>query len=359
MDGASLTRPLAAPAAAAKGWIPGVDMRNYQYCIHGVSLSLDTDSPTIANTVQTFLRYFQQPTLRAAPHLEIVLREVQDAGQIPIEVSPASMLLSSPYEESMDELSHTEWTCDLYRDGDGKIADLHDHGCLRLDDRRGRLEGYLINPSQLHPAIQIAIFHFALTELLKRHGLYTIHATALEKDGYGFLIPGRSGQGKTTCCIALLRSGYRFLADDHPFVCETDNQLELLSFPEKIDVTDATIAFFPELQQANGHLHQGLIKRYFYADDLYPGAKIDRCNPAFIILPQVIEGPQSYLEPLPKRQVLEELLPQGLLVFDKEIAQLQFRTLTHLVEQAACYRLYSGENVRELPRIVDTLLEQA
>ena len=119
-------------------------MPNSQYCIHGVGLSLDTDSPTIANTVQTFLRYFQQPTLSAAPHLEIVLREVQDPGQIPIAVSPAATLLSSHYEEPIDELSHTEWTCDLYRDGDGKIADLHDHGCLRLDDRQDHLEGYLI-----------------------------------------------------------------------------------------------------------------------------------------------------------------------------------------------------------------------
>jgi hypothetical protein len=334
-------------------------MRNDQYCIHGVGLSLDTDSPTVADTVQTFLRYFQQPSLSAAPHLEVVLREVQERGQIPIEVSPGAKLLSSHHEEPVDNLPNTEWTCDLYRDRDGKIVDLHDHGCLRLDDDRDRVEGYLVNPSQLHPAIQIAIFHFALTELLKRHGLYTIHATALEKDGCGFLMPGQSGQGKTTCCISLLRSGYRFLADDHPFVRETDGQLELLSFPEKIDVTDTTIAFFPELQQANGHLHQGLIKRYFYADDLYPGAKIDRCKPAFMILPQVIDGPHSYLEPLPKREVLEELLPQGLLVFDKEIAQLQFRTLTHLVEQASCYRLYSGANVCELPQIVDTLLDKA
>ena len=80
-------------------------MRNNQYCIHGVGLSLDTDSSTIANTVQTFLRYFQQPTLSAAPHLEIVLREVQGPEQIPIEVSPAATLLSSHYEEPIDAVA--------------------------------------------------------------------------------------------------------------------------------------------------------------------------------------------------------------------------------------------------------------
>src|SRR5207244_1150026 len=106
--------------------------------------------------------------------------------------------------------------------------------------------------------------HFALTELLKRRGMYTIHATALERNGRGVLIPGDSGRGKTTCFLSLLRAGYRCLSDDHPLLRQDGSHLELLSFPVKIDVTEKTIGFFPELQQANGRLRQGVRKRYFY-----------------------------------------------------------------------------------------------
>ncbi len=328
-----------------------------QYCLHGVSLSLATDSVTLADTVKIYLYSFQQPVLGAPPDFKMTLNDVHDWAEIPIGLSPAAQLLSFHHEKPADDLPHTDWPCDLYRDGNVKIADLHDHGLIRIDDRQGCVDGYVVNPSALHRDVCTAIFHFVLTELLKRKGMYAIHATALEKGGRGFLMPGQSGRGKTTCCIALLRSGYRFLADDHPFVRATNTGLELLSFPEKIDVTDTTVAFFPELQQANGYLHQGLYKRYFYAGDLYPSEKIDSCKPAFIILPHVADCLHSHLEPLAKGQVLEELLPQSLLVFDKEVAQQQFQTLSRLVQQADCYRLYCGQDVLKLPELIDTLLD--
>jgi len=53
----------------------------------------------------------------------------------------------------------------------------------------------------------------------------------------------------------------------------------------------------------------------------------------------------------------EELLPQGLLVFDKAVARREFDTLSRLVKRAARYRLYFGADVLELPKLIDPLLE--
>ncbi len=331
-------------------------MRQDYYCLHGITLSLTTDNVSLAEAIKVFLQHFQQPKAADSTDLRVHLLEVNDRTEIPIELSSTAQLLSAYLEETDGDLDDVGWPCDLYRDGDVKIAELHDYGCLRIDARQGYVEGYIVDPSDLHPDVCAAIFHFLMTDLLKHKGMYTIHATALEKMGHGFLIPGKSGQGKTTCCLSLLRSGYRFLADDHPFIRTTNSGPELLSFPEKIDVTDETLAFFPELYQASEGLYQGLSKRYFYADRFYPGETIDSCKPAFIILPQVADCSQSYLEPLAKQQALEELLPQSLLVFDRKIAQQQFQILAELVEQADCYRLYGGRNVLELPELIDTLL---
>lgn len=331
-------------------------MSEYLYSIHGVGLRLATDSPAIASAVYTLLRHFQRETLEGPIALEILFNAVHSRAEIPITVSPSAEVLISQTGKTAGDLLHSEWKFAYYRDGDRKIADFHDQGLLLLDDERGRMEGYLVEPDVMHLDVRAGFFHFGLTELLKRHGLYTVHATALEKGGRGLLIPGSNGGGKTTCCISLLRAGYRCLSDDHPLLRENGAGLELLSFPAKIDVTEKTIAFFPELRDANGHLYQGVQKRYFYIEDMYPHAKADICDPVLIIFPRITDTPKSCVEPLPKSRALEEILPQGLLVFDKDIARRQFQTFSRLVEKAACYRLYFGEDILDLPQLVDHLL---
>ena len=197
-----------------------------------------------------------------------------------------------------------------------------------------------------------------LKELLRFKGFFPLHAIALEKDGLGILIPGSSGRGKTTTCLALLRAGYRCLSDDHPLVHENGNGLEVLSFPEKIDVTDNTINLFPELRNAGSLLHQGMRKRFFYVEDLYPGGTGDTCVPAILLFPHVVDSPTSRLEPLSKRQTLETLLPEGLLVTDPDVAKREFQTYSRLVETTDGYRLHFGRDVLDLPQLINPLLER-
>jgi hypothetical protein len=209
----------------------------------------------------------------------------------------------------------------------------------------------------MHPDLLGTLFHLTLIELLKRKGLYTIHAAALEKEGCGLLILGESRRGKTTCCISLLRAGYQCLSDDYPLLRENGTKLELLSFPMKIGVTEETIEFFPELRAAKG-LYQGFHKSYFYIEDLFPHGKADSCEPVLIIFPRIIDWPESQMQPLPKSRALEEFLHQNILVLDKDVAKRQFQAFSRLVEKAACYRLYFGKDVLNLSQIIDPVLEK-
>jgi hypothetical protein len=208
----------------------------------------------------------------------------------------------------------------------------------------------------MHPDVYAVYFHVALSELLRGAGLYSIHATALAKNGRGVLIPGASGRGKTTCCIALLRAGYRYLSDDHPLIRENRSGIELLCFPEKIDVTDRTIQFFPELKQASQRLDHGIRKRYFHVGEFYPQAIVDASRPSVIVIPEINADPRSRLIQLPKPKALEEVLAHGLLVFHKEIAARQFDTFCRLIDSVDCYRLSFGRDVLELPRLIDSVL---
>ncbi len=334
-------------------------MLEYLYRIHGVGLRFATDSPAVAAAGQTLLRHFRRETSDGPIALELTCTAVRRRSDVPVTVSSSARELFTRRGLTVGDALRSEWKCDLYRDQDRMVADFHDQGLLLIDDQRGRVNGYLVEPDAMHQDVRASYLHFALTELLKRQGLYRIHATALEKRGRGLLIPGNSGRGKTTACLALLRAGYRFLSDDHPLVRENGTGLDVLSFPAKIDVTDTTTDFFPELRAAKESFHQGVRKRFFYVEDVYPDANTDCCEPALLIFPQIMDWPKSRLEPLPKSRALEALLPQGLLVYDVEVAKRQFQILSRLVEQAGCYRLYFGEDILDLPQLIDPLMEKS
>jgi hypothetical protein len=263
----------------------------------------------------------------------------------------------SQIEDDIDEDFIGAWQCDVYACDGILTVDLHRNGMLIIDYGQGIGRGYLVNPETVHPDIRVSYFHFVLTELLKRQGLYTLHATAMEKGGRGVLIPGYSGRGKTTACISLLRSSYRCLSDDHPLMKFESGKIRVLGFPEKVDVTDQSRDFFPELSGlSRGKLHQGLMKKYFYIEDIYPGGTATSCVPRVMILPQIVNRPTSHVEPISKRQALEEILPHGLLVYDKMIAQKEFQVLSALIQTVDAYRLFFGKDVLNLHRIIDPLI---
>ncbi|MCZ7626465.1 MAG: hypothetical protein M5R38_12370 [Candidatus Methylomirabilis sp.] len=200
-------------------------------------------------------------------------------------------------------------------------------------------------------------FFFPFAQLLARRGLHVVHAAALERNGRGVLIPGVSGSGKSTSCVSLMRAGYRCLSDDKPFLRENGSGIELLPFPEMIDVTDQSVAFFPELSKAATALESGFRKKRFCAEALYPGSTADAVRPSVILFPKITQKSTSSVEALSRVQALQMLLPHSLLCFDRTIAARHFELLAHLVETTTCYRLHFGRDVLDLPRLVDRLLE--
>ncbi|MEO8339758.1 MAG: hypothetical protein ABI604_08555, partial [Nitrospirota bacterium] len=272
--------------------------------------------------------------------------------------SPFARHLSSGTGAAVGDRRATGLPHEVIQDDGRLIADFHGVGVLVIDSVEGRADGYLIKPETLHANLIEYLFHLALIELLRRRGLYTIHATALEKHGRGVLIPGTSGRGKTTSFISLLRSGYRYLSDDHPLIRDAGTHVDMLPFPIKINVTDATVDFFPELRQApESVLRPGTPKRAFYAEEMYPTSVGDSCQAAIVLFPHVVDAPHSQLELLPKSRALEVLLPQALLVYDQEVARREFQVLAKLVQQVDCYRLHFGRDILDLPKLITPLLE--
>ncbi len=332
---------------------------DYLFSLYGTSVRFTATSPWLVEPVNELLRHFRRDSLDASVPLTLRFQAVQDRTEIPLTISSAAHQLSSGTGAAIGDRPETDLPHEVIQDGGRLIADFFDAGVLVINGAQGRADGYLVRPQKMHASLIEYLFHLALIELLRRRDLYTVHATALEKNGRGILIPGNSGRGKTTSFISLLRSGYRYLSDDHPLFRDAGDHVELLPFPIKINVTEDTIAFFPELRDApDDFLHPGFPKRAFYAEELYPTSIGASCRPALVLFPQVIDAPRSHLEPLPKSRAMELLLPQALLVYDTEVAMREFQVLAKLVRQVACYRLHFGRDILDLPKLITPLLEQ-
>ncbi|MFO0701632.1 MAG: hypothetical protein U0236_20610 [Nitrospira sp.] len=327
------------------------------FSLYGTQVRYVTASTMLAAPVNELLRHFRQEVLQSSVPLTLCFHAVDHRTDIPVTISSSAHQLAIKMGAAGEDAPGTDLPYEVILDGKRLVAEFFGVGVLVIDSAEGRADGYLINPQIIPNSLIEYLFHLALTELLRRRGLYTIHATALEKNGRGVLIPGNSGRGKTTSFLSLLRSGYRYLSDDHPLLRDAGTYVDLLPFPIKINVTEQTVEFFPELRTAPAQVLQPRFpKRAFYAEDLYATSIGECCRPALVLFPHVIDAPRSHLELLPKSRALEMLLPQALLVYDSEVAKREFQVLAKLIKQVDCYRLHFGRDILELPQLITPLL---
>ncbi|MBI4001093.1 MAG: hypothetical protein HY348_04840 [Nitrospira defluvii] len=332
--------------------------KELSFSIHGMRMQFATDSSALAEATSQLLHHFESDAVTNGESLRMEFAAIGRRNEVSVQPAAAATQLYSGSGIALGNGKETTWLCDIYVDQGRLLADFHEEGLIVVDGASKSVRGWIVRPEGMSPDIRMSFIHFAMTELVKRSGLYTFHATALEKNGQGVLIPGFSGRGKTTSFLSLLRSGYRYLSDDHPFFRLHGSGVEILPYPLKINVTDRTVAFFPELREAPPSvLKPGVPKRYFHVEDVYPGPLGQPCRPALILFPQVHDASYSCLEPLSKKQSLEMILPHSLLVYDPEIARSEFQALARLVAQADCYRLHFGRDVLDLPQLVTPLLE--
>lgn len=329
------------------------------FSLYGTPVRYLATSTVLVEPVNELLRHFRRDPIDESGSLTLCFHAVQNRADIPVTMTPSARRLASGTGAAVGDRRETNLPYQVFGDGGRLIADFFDVGVLVIDGSQQRADGYLINPHTMHESLIEYLFHLALIELLRRQGLYTIHATALERNGKGVLIPGNSGRGKTTSFLSLLRSGYRYLSDDHPLMRDAGTHVDLLPFPIKINVTEETIAFFPELRTAPAHvLPPRFPKRAFYAEELYATAIGECCRPAIVLFPQVVDASSSHVEPLPKSRALEMLLPQALLVYNSEVARREFQVLVKVVQQVECYRLHFGRDILDLPNLITPLLER-
>lgn len=200
-----------------------------------------------------------------------------------------------------------------------------------------------------------------LVELLKRRGLYSVHAAGLCRNGRGLVLPGTSGAGKSTLTLALARAGFGLLGDDTLFLTRRPNGLRLLAFPDEVDLTAETLAFFPELVPHLAAPRPGWRKRQLRPADLdgeYGAEVVWECAPGHLVFPRVAGKAESRLIPLDSSEALFELVPNVLLT-EPASSQAHLDALAGLASESTCWRLETGRDLDGAVRLLAALFEGA
>jgi hypothetical protein len=200
------------------------------------------------------------------------------------------------------------------------------------------------------------LFTLPLVELMKRRGLYGLHAGGVCRDGRALLLSGTSGSGKSTLTLALARAGFAFLGDDTLFLARRPEGLKVLAFPDEFDLTDQTVSFFPELETLLGDSRPvGWRKRQVRVEHAYGAAVVWESDPGVLVFPRVSGRPASELIPLSRGEALLELAPNVLLT-EARSSQAHLDALAELAEKSDCYRLETGTDLDEAVATLEGLL---
>lgn len=184
-----------------------------------------------------------------------------------------------------------------------------------------------------------------------------LHAGALEKNGFGLLLPATPGAGKSTLTAALCHRGWRLLSDEFGIVRHDDGQL--LPMPRAIGLKNRSIAVIRDFAPDAffGPVYPGT-RKGDVAHLAPPAESLARqaepATPRWVVFPRYAPGAQLQLKAEPPSVSFTRLANNA---FNYQISGAQgFRTLVHLTESAMAYSLaYSklDEAVAQMDRLAE------
>jgi hypothetical protein len=325
-------------------------MSTHAYSFHGLNLIVQGED-AVLNALQARLGRFPAGNTRAAAYLHFEFHKVADDSRDVIKrpAGPGRPV----FDPGLGELAYFDESQQLY-------LEVPERGRALCHVKSHRVHISYRESEASDPCLLAHLFFTVpLAELLKRRGLYMVHAAGLAVGGKGLLVAGQSGAGKTTLAIALLRAGFDFLADDTVFLSLGNSGLRILAFPDEVDVTARTLGFFPELQRlTQASKASGRLKQPVCATSLYQARPSWECAPEAIIFPQPGKSSHSVLTPMPKAEALVQLVC-NVLRTEPRSSQAHLDALARLVKTSRCYRLQTGQDFDRLPGLMRSVLDHA
>ena len=324
--------------------MPG-DLKSITFDVHGVTTRVRTNSDQAAVAIEKFLSHFGIGAVKHAD-IEFHLFFVDSLDEA---ISPVPASAKLLYDWGMVRVFQQDSCRYLKVENRARVtADVEQRTAAGFAERELLESDWLVTNLFFYPL---------WAQLLKVNGLFPLHAAGLASGNRASLFLGRSGSGKSTLSLNLVRGGLGLLSDDTVFLREAGDGVEVLSFPEEINVKEETIKLLPELSRIKkfkvNKLRQ---KSSFSIEELYPGCVVDSSIPAIMVFPEIADSVETSVEPMTGTEALSESLRYGFFFLDPSTTRQHFNIMSLLANQVHCYRLYSGSDQKQLERVVSELL---
>ena len=196
------------------------------------------------------------------------------------------------------------------------------------------------------------LFRPIATHLLAYHDAYVVHGAAVRHDGFGVLVLGQSGKGKSTLALAALEHGWTVMADDLVALRRDGATLELRGVPKALalpgDLEAESLATSPAL--AWDHRE----RRHVGVDQLDMGA----VELAHVVVVDHGDGDRAALAPVARETVMSLLLGSFASTLDAPLVRRFFPVATTAARLPSSRLLHARDpevRLREAVRVLDEL----
>jgi len=312
------------------------------YDIHNLTLKLVSNQRQLLRLFDEFFGYFSIPMCSGESSLTLELYAIPSEWASSFQAIPAVWSL-------YDKTPHIS----CFYLNQTLLYQYKNQGMFFADIEQGYGLGYIILPYSEQDALDMYrnIWLLALFHMMRAQSIFPLHGSAAMIGEKGVLITGKSGQGKTTLLLHLLKEGFRYLADDTVLLRQAGETPTLLSFPTAIRITTETVKFFPELSSVVKATRPD--KREKYCLDIKQFSPIPpghSAMPALVVLPEITPGQETTLLPLSRMAAAVQCIPQNIPVNKLGVTRNNFEILTRLFQHAQCYQLRLGHNMNSIGR---------
>ena len=178
-----------------------------RYAFHGVRLEVDSEDDAVGEAIDGRLRHFRVE-FAGEPDWRYELRLAGGGHRITRPAGQGRIV----YDPPAGEVVYFPAEDVLWIDVDDRVrvrATLTGAEVSVRPDATG--ERWLLSRP---------LFTIPLVEAVKRHGLFSLHASAAALGDRVLVCAGTSGAGKSTLAVALAQAGWAFLADDMVFLSQ-------------------------------------------------------------------------------------------------------------------------------------------
>ena len=162
-----------------------------------------------------------------------------------------------------------------------------------------------------------------------------MHGFAAQKEGHTILLIGPSGSGKTTAGMALLKNGWRFLAND--VILLTGNSIQIYPTFDQIRVRQGTIDL---LCEEGVHLEELPIRF----------GQTRKVTAVYLV--QLQPNRQTQLSPLTTPLAFVKLIESSVDHWDTSQLPAHLSFLRRLCEETAVFNLHSGKDIHNLSDLI-------